>query len=499
MTRGYLALWLVTVACSASTPPEPKPDPTAETTTMATTTTTAGATPAPDTTAALAGHVIDWLAAGEHAKVRALFAADMAKAVPDDAALAAMWSGVEGKLGKLERQLAVTESDHDGYHIVDVTCAFGVGVMDLRLVFDGERHVAGFFVRPTTRTDVYGARPQTPKAPFPYEEREVLYDNPADGSKIGGSLTLPPGPGPHPAVLLITGSGAQDRDETIFGHKPFLLIADRLTRQGIAVLRVDDRGIGKTTGSTESATIETHATDAEAGVAFLAAQKEIDKARIGLVGHSEGGIIAAVVASRSKAVAFVVSLAGTGLPGSQINPLQIAAILRAEGSVPPEGIAAIVEEQKKLMKLVADGADQATLMKALEHAVQVAQKWAPDDEKAQIAVSVAAGLTALGSPWFRSFVKLDPAPYWRKVTVPVLAMIGDKDTQVPADENFAAMKAALAQNRDASFEKLAGLNHLFQPAKTGLMAEYSKIETTFDEAALDLLGKWLRKRAKLEP
>jgi uncharacterized protein len=497
MARGYPALCLLAVACSTGAPPQPAPDPTVEAT-MTTTTATTPPSATADTGAALAGQVIEWLVTGQHAKVRALFAAEMAQALPDDAALAALWSGVEGKLGKLERQLAVTESDHAGHHIVDVTCAFALGPMDVRLVFDGERHIAGFFVKPTTRTDVYGARPQTPKEPFPYAAREVLYDNPADGSKIGGTLTLPPGPGPHPAVLLVTGSGAQDRDETLFGHKPFLLIADRLTRQGIAVLRVDDRGIGKTTGNAESATIETHATDAEAGIAFLAAQKEIDKARIGVVGHSEGGIIAAVVASRSKSVAFVVSLAGTGLPGSAINPLQIAAILRAEGSVSPEGIAAIVDEQKKLMRLVADGADEAKLRAAVEHAVEVAQKHAPEAEKERVAAGVTAGLAALGSPWFKSFVKLDPRPYWQKVTVPVLAMIGDKDLQVPADENLAAIKAALGHNRDASTEKLAGLNHLFQPAKTGLVDEYSKIETTFDDAALDLLGKWLRKRAKLD-
>lgn len=449
---------------------------------------------------ASARRVVEWLQNGETARVRALFDDAMNQALPNDEAVASLWAGIEGKFGKLKKIVDANESDKAGYHVVLLTGDFGAAPMDLRLVFDKDGKLAGIGVQGTQSTKAFGPRPQTPKPPFPYVEREIAYDNEKDGMHFGGTLTLPTGEGPFPAVLLLTGSGTQDRDETLFGHKPFLVIADRLTREGIAVLRVDDPGAGKSTGPAAEATIETHARDAEAGLAFLASQKEIDPKRIGLVGHSEGGLIAALVAARSRTVAFVVSLAGTGIPGSEINPMQVESILRADPKMSEEGVKAIVEEQRALMKLVARGASHAELQKALNRAIDVAKKYAPSDAAKEAAEKqIGSSLAALEQPWFKSFVVTDPAESWSKVTVPVLVMNGDKDTQVPSKANLPAIKKALekAHNQDADIEELAGLNHLFQPAQTGLFDEYAQIETTFDEKALDLMTVWLKKRAKV--
>ncbi len=202
--------------------------------------------------------------------------------------------------------------------------------------FEGEFNQGGAkFPLTLTKTDkiTERARPQTPKPPFPYRAEDVKYENKAGGVKLAGTLTLPPGAGPFPAVILITGSGAQDRDESMLGHKPFLVLADYLTRRGVAVLRVDDRGVGGSTGSIKTSTSEDFAGDVLAGLEFLKGRKEIDRKKIGLIGHSEGGIIAPIAAARSKDVAFIVLMAGTGLPGSQIVEAQGQLILKAGGSL----------------------------------------------------------------------------------------------------------------------------------------------------------------------
>ena len=447
----------------------------------------------------LGARVVGWLKAGENGKVRALFDEAMSKAVPTDEAVAQMWSGIESKVGKFQDVIETTESEKSGYQIVLTTCRFEHSPMDVKMVFDKQRHLAGFFIQQTQNANAFGPRPQTPKPPFAYDAREVSYDNAQDKMHFAGTLTLPKGAGPFPAVLMITGSGTQDRDETLFGHKPFLVIADRLTKAGFAVLRVDDPGAGGSTGDVKNATLEVHARDAEAGLAFLKTQKEIDPRRLGLIGHSEGGIIAAMVASRDADVAFVVSLAGTGLSGAEINPLQVEAILRASGKMKDEGIRAIVDAQRKLMKLVAKDAGDKELEAAVREAFAVASKYAASEEEKQATqAELATSLETLNTPWFKSFVKLDPSAYWSKVTVPVLAMIGEKDTQVPADANLAAIRVALgkAKNADIDTEKLAGLNHLFQPAQTGLLEEYGKIEITFDDKALDLMTEWLKTHTK---
>ncbi|MCC6525958.1 MAG: alpha/beta fold hydrolase [Polyangiaceae bacterium] len=498
--RSSSPLWvaLVALACNgggaAARPTSSTQDHPAGSTTMTSTDSSTPALPS------LGSSIVGWLEQGEHARVRATFDAAMAKALPTDEAVAGLWQSIVAKLGRCQKQLGTSAKDEGAYHVVLVTCAFEAMPMDVRLVFDAEQKLAGIQLRPSENTDAFGPRPQTPKPPFPYAARDVAYPNPADGSTLAGTLTVPEGAGPHPAVLLVTGSGAQDRDETIFGHKPFWVLADHLGRHGVAVLRVDDRGIGKTTGDPTHATIETHATDVEAGLAFLKTQPDVDPKRLGLVGHSEGGIIAAVVAARSKDVAFVVSLAGTGLSGAEINPLQVEAILRAKGGMSEDGIRAIVAAQRAIMKLLATDASDAALDAAVNAAFAAAEQYAPGALGAKgTPAGRAAEVASLRSDWFRSFVKLDPASHWSRVTVPVLALVGDRDTQVPADPNLGAIAAALAKagNHDAETEKLPGLNHLFQRAQTGLVDEYATLEETFAPAALERVTSFVRQRAGL--
>jgi pimeloyl-ACP methyl ester carboxylesterase len=442
--------------------------------------------------AAEAQQIIEWIEKGEHAKVRELFDEAMTAALPSDLALAGMWSAIEAQFGQFDRPLATTVEKQDPYTIVLVTCSFATSPMDVRVVFDQANRLAGLQVTPTQNPAAYGERPQTPKPPFPYATKEVLYPNAAGSIEIGGTLTIPEGAGPHPVVLLITGSGSQDRDETLFGHKPFAVVADHLTRKGIAVLRVDDRGVGKTTGDPTTATVEDHVTDVEAGVAFLKTQPEIDPTRIGLIGHSEGGVIAPIVAAKSSDVAFLISLAGPAVSGAELNPMQVRALLEA-GNAPAAIVDEIVAGQENLMKLLVAGAPDQELQDAVKALAKVAVKLTPgvdpNDEEAQKAT--AREMVPLLSPWFRSWAKLDPAPHLASVKVPILIMIGEKDLQVPAAENLEKAKAALAGNPELRAEQLPGLNHLFQTAKTGTMDEYVTITETFNPAALELMTQWL--------
>ncbi|MFQ5748669.1 MAG: alpha/beta hydrolase family protein, partial [Planctomycetota bacterium] len=338
-------------------------------------------------------------------------------------------------------------------------------------------------------------RPQTPKPPFPYRQEEVSYENKAGGVTLAGTLTLPPGEGPFPAALLITGSGAQDRDETIFQHHPFLVIADHLTRAGVAVLRVDDRGVGGSSRGPEGATTADFAGDVRAGVAFLRGRRTIDPARIGLIGHSEGGIIAPMVASEDKDLAFVVLLAGTGLPGGEILEMQSALIARASGGE-EKSIAANRKIQKQLFSILAD---ESLSPDAARERMRKAFLASPDLPEGKEGESVIRRqLAMLESPWMRFFIRLDPAPYLEKVKCPVLAMNGTLDLQVPCKEDLEAIGKALEKggNPDFTLKKLPGLNHLFQHAETGLVTEYGHIEETFSEEALDLMTAWILERVR---
>jgi pimeloyl-ACP methyl ester carboxylesterase len=330
-------------------------------------------------------------------------------------------------------------------------------------------------------------RPQEPKAPFPYVSEAVSYPNPqAEGVRLAGTLTRPKGPGKFPAVLLITGSGAQNRDEEIFGHKPFLLIADFLTRHGIAVLRVDDRGTAESTGKFATATTADFATDVMAGVQFLLKRPEIDAKHIGLLGHSEGGAIAPMVAVRMPEVAFLILLAGTGVPGDETIVQQVYRGNLAGGA----------------------SEESARQARELERAILNIVKAEPDAEAQQRKLMALAEATPglqqilkaesprLNSPWYRYFISHDPRPVLANVKIPVLALNGAKDTQVDAEQNLPAIEAALRKggNRDVTIKLLPGLNHLFQQCKTGALAEYETIEQTMAPEVLDLIADWIAKR-----
>lgn len=438
------------------------------------------------------------LAADHYAEVRSTFDEAMLAAMSEQG-LTEMWVVIEGQHGAFVSVESTKVSEVQGYRVVLTTCKFADGPVAFRLVFDKSHKLAGIRIVPPEVPTVIRHRPQHPKPPYPYDEREVLYENPQDSSKIGGTLTLPKDAGPHPAVLLITGSGLQDRDETIFDHKPFLVIADQLTRAGFIVLRVDDRGIGKSTGNPKNATIQVNATDVEAGIAFLKTQKEVDPKRIGLIGHSEGGIIAPIVAARSKDVAFIVSLAGTGLPGSIISPMQVEATVRASGMFSEADLALLVAAQKKVMAAVASGTE-AEIRDAVREGLEVANRVIPEAERltpAKLDVRVMTEAAGVMSPWFRSFVTTDPAEAWRKVRCPVLALNGELDLQVPAKANLDAIAKALRKNPKATTSARPGLNHLFQHAKTGTVSEYIDIEETFDPETLNMMTYWLTKQAKI--
>ncbi|MHB0936634.1 MAG: alpha/beta hydrolase family protein [Armatimonadota bacterium] len=344
-------------------------------------------------------------------------------------------------------------------------------------------------------------RPQQPKPPFPYQDEPVAFTNPRAGIRLAGTLTYPDGRGPFPAVVLIAGSGPSDRDETLFGHKPFWVLADYLTRRGIAVLRYDKRGIGASTGNLATATMEDYADDALAGVEYLKARKDVaDPARIGLIGHSEGGTVAPMVANRTPDVSFLVLLAGDGVVGEQILLLQGAAIVKAMGG----DDAAIAEQnavQRALFAILKQHPNDETARQKLHqyftdriNALPEEQRQAMGDPEPYIQGQIAF----LVNPWMRHFLTYDPATALRKLRVPVLALNGSKDTQVTPAENLAAITAVLKESgtKDVTVRELPDLNHLFQTADTGSPQEYGQIEETFSPEALQIIGDWVVQRTK---
>lgn len=325
-------------------------------------------------------------------------------------------------------------------------------------------------------------RPQEPKPPFPYTSLEVSIPNAPAGVTLAGVLTIPPGKGPFPAAILLSGSGPQDRDEAIMGHKPFAVLADHLARQGVAVLRYDDRGFGKSTGAYALATIADFATDAAAAFDFLAARPEIDRGRIGYIGHSEGGTVAPIVAAARTEVAFVVMMAGTGVTGEQVLLTQAPAVMRANG-LPQAAIEQNSELQKKIFAVLREEKDPAALPAKLSPLF-------PPGAQAD------AQVRQFASPWMRYFIQHDPAPVLAKTKCPFLVMNGELDMQILPDVNLPPIEKALAGRESKApfvIERLPGLNHLFQTAQTGAPAEYAQIEETIAPAALNLISAWIRK------
>ncbi len=333
------------------------------------------------------------------------------------------------------------------------------------------------FKRAATLDPTAPRRPQNPTKPYPYREEALIYESPAAGIKLGDTLTVPNGHGPFPAVVLITGSGQQDRDESALGHKPFLVLADYLTRKGIAVLRSDDRGIGKSGGDFVTSTNVDFVKDTEAAIAYLKTRREIDPNRIGLIGHSGGGIVAPMVAARRRDVAFVVLMAGPGIPGDQLIVEQVVASAEAEGV----SHAVAIEEgktQRRVEDVIMQGYDDAALKEKL---------------RPILGAETDAVVPQFTTPWHREFLFYDPATALRKVSCPVLAMIGQKDVPVLPDRNLAAIRKALDAGGNKRFEvvEMPGLNHLFQTAKTGAVSEYGRIEESMSPSALAKIAGWI--------
>jgi uncharacterized protein len=338
-------------------------------------------------------------------------------------------------------------------------------------------------------------RPQEPKPPFPYTSTDVTFTDVKAGVTLAGTLTVPQGKGQFPAVVLVTGSGPQNRDEALMGHRPFAVIADFLSRNGIAVLRYDDRGVGASKGSFATATTLDLADDAEAAFTYLASRPEVDAKRVGIAGHSEGGEIAPIVAARNPSVAFIILLAGPGLRGDALLLAQAEALARASGA-DDATIAWSHTLNVQLYGIAAGPGDAASVLDAATKAYAAGIDAAPgltEQQKADAKKGASQAVASLASPWFRTFLALDPAAYLAKVRVPVLAMNGTKDLQVPADPDLAAISAALKAggNSRVTLLKLDGLNHLFQHADTGLPAEYGQITETFAPEALAAMREFV--------
>lgn len=341
-------------------------------------------------------------------------------------------------------------------------------------------------------------RPQEPKPPFSYISEEVTFLNVRDSIYLAGTLTMPSSGQGFPVVVLISGSGPQNRDEELLGHKPFLVLADHLTKNGIAVLRYDDRGVGKSKGNFGKATSADFATDVSAAVQYLKTRKEIDGKKIGLIGHSEGGMIAPMVAADTKDIGFIVLLAGTGVPGKDIIILQQQLIAKAEGVVSEKDLAETAAFTEEIAKIVTSGKDEKTV--SIEFIDFLKSTWQklPDSSKKIYGTEAVFLMQSaqMNTPWMRFFMAYDPATVLEKIRIPVLALNGSKDLQVWPAQNLPAIEKALkkAGNKKYTVKELPGLNHLFQECITGAPSEYEKIEMTIAPGVLDEINRWIKER-----
>jgi uncharacterized protein len=381
--------------------------------------------------------------------------------------------------------------------------------------WDGQNNISGYFFQMghnfpmelsrVPDTIVSLVRPQTPKPPFPYHSEDIEYDNPSSGIHYAGTITYPNSGGPFPAVLLITGSGQEDRDESIFDHKPFAVIADYLTRRGFAVLRVDDRQKGKSTGDLSKATTLDFSKDVETSLGELQKKKIIDQNKIGLIGHSEGGLIAAMVAAENEKLQFIILLAGPGLKGADLLAWQTQAIDLSMG-VPEEIAVADKKLKSQIIQALLSTKDTSL---QFDNAWKAFLAWKKNTKPEIVSATgittdtaardvIRTYLEGLNKPWMLYFLQTDPAVYLVKLKCKVLALNGSKDIQVVADPNLAAIDSALKKSgtKIYSAQKLPGLNHLFQHCKTCTLAEYGQLEETFSPEALQIMGDWLDKNVK---
>ncbi len=445
-------------------------------------------------------------------------------------ALVGQWQGKIALPGAgLEIIVALVEQDGVWSGTIDVPAqgAAGIPLHDITVegdavrfemlsgaqlaAFDGQAQPDGSISGAFTQSGFEGtfelARPQEPTTaePLPYVEEEVTFQN--GDVTLAGTLTLPAGDGPFPALILLSGSGQQDRNEAlpiVPGYKPFYEIADTLTRQGVAVLRYDDRGVGGSTGDPTTATSADFADDAEAAFRFLQDRADIDGEQIGMLGHSEGGILAAMIAARNPDVAFVISMAGTAVDGYETVVKQVERLALAAGSSQADADAATVQQRAALDMVLAqdwDGLEAmaTTIVEEQIAAIPAEQLAAMGDKDALVQQQVAAQLQALQSPWYQFFLSHDPADDLARVTAPVLGIFGGNDAQVDADQNSTALQAALerAGNTDVTIQVLPTANHLFQDAVTGGVDEYAALPPQLMPEFLQAISQWLLARVQL--
>ena len=337
--------------------------------------------------------------------------------------------------------------------------------------------------------------PVAKAGPAPYTETDVTIDT--GEVKLAGTATIPAGDGPHPGIVLLSGSGPQDRDEELFGFRPFRVLADAVARRGVAVLRFDDRGVGGSERGPDDATSASLANDAEAAVRTLRSHPAVDPRRVGIAGHSEGGILAPMVAQRNPdEIAFVVLLAAPAIPGGSLLRAQSRAILEAQGT-PRTIIDAQLAKQGRMLDAVRTGEGWDALEREAAADVDAALALLPEDQREDAArrmhEQVDAQMAAARSPWMRFFVNYDPRPALVALKVPTLAVFGSLDTQVPPDTNVEPMRAAFAEsaNQAARVVVLEGLNHVFQKAGTGAPGEYAVLPKEFGPGLLDLVVDWV--------
>lgn len=402
--------------------------------------------------------------------------------------LAAPQQGMSSKVDNL-----VVKDEHVSFELLALKAGYKANWSKTEQAWSGTWSQGGQTVPLVLkRTDAKALKPRRPQEeaiaarPPAYDSIEVSFQNDAAQINLAGTFTVPRRKAPFPAVVLVHGSGPLDRDEVVMDHKLFLVLADHLTRQGIAVLRYDKRGIGKSSGVYDGATTIDFASDAEAAVRFLRGRPEVARDHIGIVGHSEGGLIAPMVASRDPALGFIVLLAGPGVRGELLMVEQLVLAAKANGA----SDAYIAKERNVAKAMFAALASEPQLDVARQKVRLVV-------DEARRAGTLPEGMTEnrvkqFSTPWFHAFIRHEPAPALRAIRQPILVMNGELDLQVPAALDLAAISTALEGNPRAVIKELPRLNHLFQTAKTGAGTEYYGIEETFAPVALDTVSDWIR-------
>ena len=354
--------------------------------------------------------------------------------------------------------------------------------------------------KPSTRN-----RPQTPRPPFSYLSEEVFYFNRDKSIQYGATITIPKGKGPFPAAILVSGSGAQDRDANIFNHPLFAILADHLTNKGFIILRVDDRGVGKTTGSFAGSTTLDFANDVQAGIEYLHSRIEVDKQKLGIIGHSEGGMIAPIVATERNDINFLVLLAAPGIEIVDLMAAQSEAIARS-GGVSEAALKEIPSLFRSIVNLIRQSKDSISAINASNAFLE---DWAAKHDPAILSELNLATVAQrkeysqvmteqIRSPWYGYFINFKPGPYLQQLKTKTLALNGDKDIQVISGPNLEGIKASLQKSSSKTFDviEVPGLNHLFQQCKKCTVNEYGELEESFSPIALDIISNWMEKNIK---